>query len=91
MDRNVRAIVRETFHSSLVLTRRVLEAVGLPAAEIERVVETFREHDERQLVRQHAIHADEQQLIQSAKQAAEELRGILREDRPERGIERQAG
>jgi glutathione-regulated potassium-efflux system ancillary protein KefC len=75
--------VRETFHSSLVLTEQVLAALGLPEPEIERTVATFREHDERLLVRQHAVYRDEKQLVQNAMQAALELQGILSEDRPE--------
>jgi glutathione-regulated potassium-efflux system ancillary protein KefC len=91
MDRGVTAIVRETFHSSLVLTGRVLAALGLPEPEIERTVETFREHDERLLVRQHAVYQDETQLVQNAMQAAQELQGILSEDRPEEVPEAQLG
>jgi voltage-gated potassium channel Kch len=83
MDRRVGAIIRETFHSSLELTREVLAELGLPEAEIERTVETFRVHDELLLHRQHAIHTDEGQLRQTALQAAAELEGLFRADEPE--------
>lgn len=81
MDRRVDAIVRETFHSSLALAERVLAALGLEPQETARTVETFRAHDERLLIRQHAIYTDEKQLIQDAKQAAAELQSLFSEDR----------
>jgi monovalent cation:proton antiporter-2 (CPA2) family protein len=87
MDRNVQAIVRETFHSSLVLAAKVLGSLGLEEAEVARTIDTFAAHDERLLERQHAIYRDETQLIQNARQAAEELRGLFQDDRPEAGVE----
>ena len=36
MDRGVTHIVRETFHSSLQLAAELMEALGIPPAEIER-------------------------------------------------------
>jgi monovalent cation:proton antiporter-2 (CPA2) family protein len=81
MDLGVRHIVRETFHSSLQLTAEVLEELGLPAADIERTIRIFRQHDEATLEAQHAIHHDEKQLLQTARQAAEELQELFTADR----------
>ncbi|WP_448208496.1 monovalent cation:proton antiporter-2 (CPA2) family protein [Azospirillum sp. sgz302134] len=83
MDRGVRHFVRETFDSSLRLTGDVLESLGLPPDEARRTVETFREHDERTLVRQHAVHHDESRLIQTSRQAAAELQSLFEADRGE--------
>jgi glutathione-regulated potassium-efflux system ancillary protein KefC len=80
MDLGVTKIVRETFYSSLRMTEEVLEELGLPPEEIERTIATFREHDESVLVDQHGIYKDESQMIQTTKQAAEELRGLLEAD-----------
>lgn len=80
MDFGLGGIVRETFHSSLVLSEKVLSALGLPGDEAAHTVRVFRRHDERTLLRQHAIHRDEDRLIQSAQQAAEELRGLFEAD-----------
>ena len=82
MDRGVQYIVRDTFHSSLHMGELALGALGTPPDEVRRVVDTFREHDERQLVEQHAFYDDEQQLIQSTAQAARELQGLIDADRP---------
>ncbi len=43
-------------------------------------VERFREHDEKRLVQQQAIHHDEHQLIQDAREAAEDLRRLFEAD-----------
>jgi len=84
MDRGVTIIVRETFLSSLELTERVLTATGLDAEEAHRTVETFRAHDERTLERQHAVHHDEQRLIQTSRDSALELQSLFEADRAER-------
>ena len=82
MDRGVQFIVRDTFHSSLRIGELALGSLDTPPDEVRRIVELFREHDEQQLVEQHAIYDDEQQLIQSAQQAARELQGLIDGDRP---------
>ena len=85
MDRGIAAIVRDTFHSSLRLSEKVLEALEVPPERAARAVEMFRSHDERLLVETHAIYRDEQAMIQTAQQAAEELAGLFEADRPEAG------
>lgn len=81
MDFNVEVIVRETFFSSLRLTELVLGGVGVRPEDAKRTIQTFREHDERQLVETHDIYGDEKQLIQTAAQAAAELRGLFEADK----------
>lgn len=81
MDQGVTHIVRETYHSSLRLTELVLEELGMDAAEAERTVQLFREHDERLLVDQHGIYDDEKQVIQTTRQAMAELSSLLEADR----------
>jgi glutathione-regulated potassium-efflux system ancillary protein KefC/glutathione-regulated potassium-efflux system protein KefB len=80
MDLGVELIERETFLGSLDLARQVLEAVGTPGWEAQQVVARFQAHDEEALRRQHAVYHDETQLIQSARQAAEELQGLFESD-----------
>jgi glutathione-regulated potassium-efflux system ancillary protein KefC len=86
MDRGIGfdRIVRETFDSSLRLTAEILEAIGIEPEEARRTVETFRVYDERTLIKQHAIHHDEKRLIQTSKDAADELRSLFEADRDER-------
>jgi monovalent cation:proton antiporter-2 (CPA2) family protein len=84
MDRGVTRIVRETFDSSLRLTADVLRDLGVSEEETARTLDTFRAHDERTLIRQHAVHQDESRLIQTSKQAAAELLALFEADREER-------
>lgn len=85
MDRGVTRIVRETFHSSLKMSEQILEELGHERDDISRTIEMFHDHDERTLVAQHPVHHDEKQLIQTTKQAADELRSLFEADRDNRG------
>ncbi len=80
MAAGVEHIIRETFFSSLRLTELALEQIGLSREQALRAVELFREHDERILTETYAVANDETQLIQSAQQAAQELRDLMESD-----------
>jgi monovalent cation:proton antiporter-2 (CPA2) family protein len=80
MDLGVKIFVREAYYSSLRLAEQVLCGLGLDQAEVAASVEKFTEYDEAALIRQHAIHHDETRLIQSVKEAAEELQGLFEAD-----------
>ena len=80
MSLGIEQIVRETFHSSLALTEKVLAAMGERPAEIRRLLETFREHDERNLKKQYGFRDDQAQLIQNALQTAAELEALFEQD-----------
>ncbi len=80
MDLGVTHIFRETLLSSLALSGRVLEMLGFDENEVALALDTFRERDKRLLLEQHAIHHDEERLIQSAKDTARELESLLRSD-----------
>lgn len=80
MDLGVKVFVRETYFSSLRLAEQVLCGLGLPQNEVVESIEKFRSHDEATLLKQHAFHNDETQLIQSVKGAAEELQGLFEAD-----------
>ncbi len=80
MAAGVEHIIRETFFSSLRLTELALEQLGLSSEQAARAVELFRAHDERILTETYAVANDESQLIQSAQQAAQELRDLMESD-----------
>jgi voltage-gated potassium channel Kch len=84
MEHGVTRLVRETFGSSLRMSEMALEDLGVPLDEAERVVELFRDYDERNLVDSLAYRDDERQLIQSTKQAADELAGLFEADQQQR-------
>lgn len=85
MDLGVQILFRDTFYSSLKLARAMLEGLGFPAAEAERTVEMFREHDENLLLRQHAIYQDEAALIESVLKSRAELQSLFESDATVRG------
>ena len=79
-DLGVKDVFRETFPSSLDMARLALLRMGMGAAATERAVSMFRRHDEAQLDAQYAVQNDEAQLIQTAQQAAEQLRELFESD-----------
>jgi glutathione-regulated potassium-efflux system ancillary protein KefC/glutathione-regulated potassium-efflux system protein KefB len=79
-DLGIRLIHRDTFPASLDTARQALLALGMGVAAAERAVMLFKHHDEAQLDAQYAVHHDETQLIQSAQQAAEQLKELFEAD-----------
>ncbi len=80
MDLGIEHIFRETLLSSIAMSEQVLKNMGIDEKETQRIASSFREHDARLLMEQHAIHDSEEQLIQSAKETAAELELLLRDD-----------
>ena len=80
MDRGVDGLVRELFYSSLKMAEDSLLALGVSRQDAERSVALFRAHDEQNLLDAHAIYRDEKRLIQSTKEAAEELMALFEAD-----------
>jgi glutathione-regulated potassium-efflux system ancillary protein KefC/glutathione-regulated potassium-efflux system protein KefB len=80
MDAGVKVLNRETLLSSLDMAARVLQELGFDEERARSVVERFRVYDEELLARQYAVHLDEEQLLQTAQQAREELRGLFEQD-----------
>ncbi len=80
MDLNVTLLVRETLYSSLYLTEHILQSLGFSKEDAAQTVARFREHDEATLQAQHAIYTDEKKLIQTAKEAASELKTLFEAD-----------
>jgi glutathione-regulated potassium-efflux system protein KefB len=80
MDLQVAGVVRETLHSSLVLTEQVLVGLGMAPEVAKERIERFRQHDEKVLAAQHMVYDDETKLVQSAKEALLELEQIFEAD-----------
>ncbi len=80
IDLELDAVVRESYHSSLVLARHVLEGLGVPAAQAAERVERFREHDERLLMAQFEVRDDDAKLLQTSKEALVELEQLFEAD-----------
>ncbi|HEY4135131.1 MAG TPA: monovalent cation:proton antiporter-2 (CPA2) family protein [Alphaproteobacteria bacterium] len=80
MDREVAGHVRETLYSSLYLSEQLLIDLGVNREEARRSLRRFLAHDEKTLVEQHAVYQDEVQMIQTSRQAAQELESLLQSD-----------
>jgi len=87
MDMGVDEPVRETFHSSLKMTRKTLEALGLSHELAVDRVERFRRYDEDLLKKQALVYDDEIALIQSTRDALVDLERLFEAD-AEPGAER---
>jgi glutathione-regulated potassium-efflux system ancillary protein KefC/glutathione-regulated potassium-efflux system protein KefB len=84
-EQGVNIIVRETYYSSLWLAEELLERLGMERPAIEHLVDIFKQHDQALLDRQYAVFRDDEKLAQTSKEAAEELRLLLEEDRQQAG------
>lgn len=80
MDIGVEDPVRETFYSSLVMTRHVLEALEMPPEVVEARIARFRKHDEQVLRSQYLVYDDDAALVQSTKDALNDLQHLFEAD-----------
>jgi glutathione-regulated potassium-efflux system ancillary protein KefC/glutathione-regulated potassium-efflux system protein KefB len=87
-DLGVRLIYRETFPASLDVAHQALLQLGFGVAAAQRATTFFRQHDEEQLEAQYAVHHDEEKFIQTAREAADQLRELFEADsvRPMAGL-----
>ena len=83
MDLGVENISRETFLSTMELAEWALRATGLDAWQAQQAIRRFKSHDEELLQRQRAVYHDESQLIQTTKEAFQEMQTLLESDREE--------
>jgi monovalent cation:proton antiporter-2 (CPA2) family protein len=81
MDLGVEKISRETFLSTLELAEWTLQAAGLNAWQAQQSIHRFKDHDEQLLQRQHAVYHDESKLMQTTKEAMQEMETLLESDR----------
>ncbi|MGB5345522.1 MAG: monovalent cation:proton antiporter-2 (CPA2) family protein, partial [Woeseia sp.] len=73
LELGVAGLIRDTFLSSVELGREILVKLGTDPEQARAAVDLFREHDEQRLREQSAIFRDEDALVQSAKDAVEQL------------------
>lgn len=73
-------IWRETYLSSLDMSRESLQLLGISAEKARETVQTFRNYDDDLIERQQAIYGDEASMIESAQSAIAELESLFDED-----------
>jgi glutathione-regulated potassium-efflux system protein KefB len=84
MDLGIKIIRRETFLSSLDLTREVLRGLGLPEREVRFAVDTFQAHDRRRLYEDYKHYTDMEKLQARARTFTQELEEQFAQDAAER-------
>lgn len=80
MDLGINVIHRETLGSSLEMAKDVLMCIGFNKVNAELSVKRFREYDDQLMIRQQVIYKNEAALVESAKQAMQELEGLFESD-----------
>jgi len=85
MDLGITHIVRDTYYSSLELTRQTLTELGHEPEQAARIVETFRDHDIRRLHAQREVHKDLNRMASENLQWTRELEELFEDDARERG------
>jgi len=79
--------VRETFFSSLEMSRQTLIGLGLTHAQADARIKRFKQHDEEVLEAQHAVYDDAVKVMQTAQEARGELARLFESDQ----LQEQAG
>ncbi len=80
LDLGVEEIRRETFLSSVELTRDLLRGLGISEAEARRVTETFVAYDRKRLYDDYEHATNQAKLELRARQSADELEELLARD-----------
>jgi len=87
MDLGIKIIRRETFLSSLDLTREVLRGLGLSERDVRFAVDTFMAADRKRLYEDYKHYTDLEKLQERAKSHTQELEGIFAQDAAEQAKE----
>ncbi|MDF1692294.1 MAG: monovalent cation:proton antiporter-2 (CPA2) family protein [Zhongshania sp.] len=72
--------IRETFYSSLEMSRMTLMGLGLSEERAQARISRFQQHDEELLTAQHQVFNDREALMQSAREAHDELQALFDAD-----------
>ncbi len=80
MDLGVDYLIRETWESSLVMAREVLQALGDSSESAAYTVEVFNETDEELLKRQLEHRLDLERMIQTSREVRDELQDLFEND-----------
>ena len=80
LDLGISTFERETFLSALEITRQLLIGLGVATRETERLLATFKAHDERRLRSDYKDYSDVEKLQAKARSDAETLAQLFAED-----------
>ncbi len=80
MALDVRYTIRETLISSLEMSEKILETLGLSKSNAIDTVRRFRAHDEETMAKQFAVKDDETKFMQTVGESAEQLLHLFETD-----------
>ncbi len=80
--------VRETYYSSLEMSRQTLIGLGLSKSQADARIRRFKLHDEQLLQEQHKVYDDAAKVMQSAQEARAELSRLFDADREQEKAEK---
>ncbi len=83
MDLGIKVIRRETFLSSLDLTRELLRGLGLSERDVRFAVDTFMAADRRRLYEDYKHYPDQEKMQELAKTHTQELEELFAQDAAE--------
>ena len=83
-DLGIKRLYRETWHTSIEMAHQSLLQLGFAPSDVSMTMSKFRDHDMELLKRQHAVYQDEAKLIQTSKEASEELATLFESDHEDR-------
>ena len=83
MDLGIKVIRRETFLSSLDLTRELLRGLGLSERDVRFAVDTFMAADRRRLYEDYKHYTDQEKMQELAKSHTQELEELFAQDAAE--------
>ena len=89
MDLDMHTIVRDTFHSSLVMAGKTLEHLGIAPTVARDRIAKFKAADEKLLQTQYLVYDDDAALLQSAKDALADLDNLFAADLENEARERE--
>ncbi len=84
IDLGITRFYRETWHTSLEMAHQSLLQLGFAPSDVSMTMAKFRDHDLELLKRQQAVYQDEAKLIQTSKEASEELATLFESDQQEK-------
>ncbi len=90
LDLGITNLQRETYLSALDITRQVLKGLGYSDRETDRIIATFRAHDERRLIEDYKHYSDVEKLQAKARSDAATLERLFAEDAAEEARLREA-
>jgi glutathione-regulated potassium-efflux system protein KefB len=83
LDLGITTLQRETFLSALDITKQLLRGLGITERETNRMIHTFRTHDERRLVEDYKLASDLDKLRERARSDVKTLEKLFEEDAAE--------